>query len=53
VVASRERICQIHCTNEVGVWLEHDPKLNLPLDETGGSGWLVIERSSTPKIRAT
>lgn len=46
----RGRICQIHCTNEDGVWLENDPKIDLPkvkrtLDELGWSGWLVIERS--------
>jgi sugar phosphate isomerase/epimerase len=46
----RDRICQIHCTNEDGVWLEKDPKIDLPkvkqtLDEMGWSGWLVIERS--------
>jgi len=46
----RERICQIHCTNEDGVWLENDPKIDLPkvkltLDELGWSGWLVMERS--------
>lgn len=45
-----ERICQIHCTNEDGVWLEKDPKINLTkvkqtLDELGWSGWLVMERS--------
>ena len=33
-----------------GVWLENDPKIDLPkvkrtLDEMGWSGWLVIERS--------
>jgi L-ribulose-5-phosphate 3-epimerase len=46
----RERICQIHCTNQDGVWLENDPAIDLPgvkqtLDELGWSGWLVIERS--------
>lgn len=46
----RERICQIHCTNQDGVWLEHDPKIDLPavkrtLDALGWGGWLVIERS--------
>lgn len=46
----RERICQIHCTNEDGVWLEKDPKIDLPkvkriLDDLGWSGWLVMERS--------
>lgn len=46
----KDRICQIHCTNEDGVWLENDPKINLPqvkqaLDDMGWTGWLVIERS--------
>lgn len=46
----RDRICQIHCTNQDGVWLQNDPKVNLPeikrtLDDLGWSGWLVIERS--------
>lgn len=46
----KDRICQIHCTNQDGVWLENDPKMDLikvkqTLDEMGWSGWLVIERS--------
>jgi len=46
----RELICQIHCTNEDGVWLQNDPKVNLPkvkrtLDDLDWSGWLVMERS--------
>lgn len=46
----RERICQIHASNTDGVWLQHDPQVDLPtikatLDELGWSGWLVIERS--------
>jgi sugar phosphate isomerase/epimerase len=46
----RDRICQIHCTNQDGVWLEDDPAIELPavkrtLDELGWNGWLVIERS--------
>jgi L-ribulose-5-phosphate 3-epimerase len=46
----RDRIAQIHCTNEDGVWLEKDPKINLPevrktLEALGWSGWLVVERS--------
>ncbi|TAL02895.1 MAG: sugar phosphate isomerase/epimerase [Verrucomicrobia bacterium] len=51
---ARERLCQIHATNEDGVWLQNDPKLDLPkikrtLDELGWSGWLVIERSRDAK----
>lgn len=46
----RERICQIHCTNQDRVWLENDPQIDLPavketLDAMDWSGWLVIERS--------
>jgi L-ribulose-5-phosphate 3-epimerase len=46
----KDRICQIHATNEDGLWLENDPKVDLPkikqtLDEMGWSGWLVVERS--------
>jgi sugar phosphate isomerase/epimerase len=46
----KERICQIHCTDEDGVWLENNERLNMPevkeaLDDLGWSGWLVIERS--------
>ena len=50
----KDSICQIHCTNEDGVWLENDPKIDLPkikqtLDEMGWRGWLVIERSRDAK----
>ncbi len=50
----QDRICQIHCTNQDGVWLENDPKIDLPkvkrtLDDLGWSGWLVIERSRDAK----
>jgi sugar phosphate isomerase/epimerase len=46
----KERICQIHCTDEDGVWLENNKRLDMPrvkrtLDDLGWSGWLVIERS--------
>lgn len=46
----QDRICQIHCTNEDGVWLENDPQIDLPkikhaLDDMGWRGWLVAERS--------
>jgi L-ribulose-5-phosphate 3-epimerase len=45
---------QIHCTNEDGVCVENDPKIDLTkvkqtLDEMGWSGWLVIERSRDAK----
>lgn len=46
----KDRICQIHCTDQDGVWLENDPKIDMPkvkraLDDMGWSGWLVMERS--------
>lgn len=49
-ILGKDNICQIHCTDEDGVWLENNTRLNMPevkktLDELGWSGWLVIERS--------
>lgn len=46
----KDRICQIHCTDTDGVWLENNTRLNMQkvkqtLDEMGWAGWLVIERS--------
>jgi sugar phosphate isomerase/epimerase len=46
----RDRICQIHCTNQDGRRLQEDPQLDLrkvkdTLDEMNWSGWLVMERS--------
>jgi sugar phosphate isomerase/epimerase len=46
----KDRICQIHCTDEDGVWLENNKRLDMPavkqtLDEMDWSGWLVMERS--------
>ena len=45
-----DRICQIHASNQDGVWLEKDPAIDLPavkqtLDAMGWRGWLVVERS--------
>lgn len=50
----KDNICMIHCTNEDGVWLQNDPKIDLKaikktLDKMGWSGWLVIERSRDAK----
>jgi len=53
----KANIIQIHCTNDDGVWLQNDPKIDIKkikatLDKMGWSGWLVIERSrdaSDPK----
>jgi L-ribulose-5-phosphate 3-epimerase len=46
----KDRICQIHCTDEDGFLLEDNKRLDMPkvkqtLDDIGWSGWLVIERS--------
>ena len=46
----KDRICQIHATDQDGVWLENNPRIDVPkvketLDELDWSGWLVIERS--------
>jgi sugar phosphate isomerase/epimerase len=53
-ILGKHNIVQIHSTNEDGVWLENDPKINLvkvkqTLDDMGWSGWLVIERSRDAK----
>lgn len=53
-ILGRKNIIQIHATNEDGVWLENDAKIDLPevkktLDEMGWSGWLVVERSRDAK----
>ena len=49
-ILGSNRICQIHCTDEDGVLLENNLRLDMPkvrqtLDDMGWSGWLVIERS--------
>ncbi len=49
-ILGADRICQIHCTDTDGVWLENNPRIDMKkvketLDEMGWSGWLVIERS--------
>lgn len=46
----KDRVCQIHCSNTDGFWLQYDPQVNAPnlkaaLDEINWRGWLVIERS--------
>lgn len=46
----KDRICQIHCTDEDGVWLENNKRLDMSavkktLIEIGWQGWLVMERS--------
>ena len=49
-ILGRKNIVQIHATNEDGVWLQNDPKIDLKkvketLDNIGWKGWLVVERS--------
>jgi L-ribulose-5-phosphate 3-epimerase len=46
----KKNIVQIHCTNDDGVWLQNDPKIDMKavkrtLDDMGWKGWLVVERS--------
>ncbi|QJD97295.1 sugar phosphate isomerase/epimerase [Mucilaginibacter robiniae] len=50
----KKRICQIHCTDTDGVWLQNDPKIDMKkvrktLDKMKWNGWLVIERSRDAK----
>ncbi|MBD2757294.1 sugar phosphate isomerase/epimerase family protein [Spirosoma validum] len=49
-ILGKTRICQIHCTDEDGVWLQNNPRIDLKkvkqtLDDMHWKGWLVIERS--------
>lgn len=51
---SQKRICQIHCTDQDGVLLRDNERLDMPavkqtLDEMDWSGWLVVERSRDAK----
>jgi len=46
----KDRVCQIHLSNQDAHWLQNDTLVNAPeiksaLDEMGWQGWLVIERS--------
>ena len=49
-ILGKDYICQIHCTDVDGVWLQNNTRLDMKkvkrqLDKMGWSGWLVIERS--------
>ena len=49
-VLGKKNIIQIHCTNDDGVWLQNDPKIDMAkvkntLDKMRWKGWLVVERS--------
>lgn len=53
-ILGKKNIVQIHCTNDDGLWLQNDPKIDLKavrktLDDMGWRGWLVIERSRDAK----
>lgn len=53
-ILGKDRICQIHCTDEDGVWLQDNPRIDMPkvretLDEMGWGGWLVMERSRSAR----
>jgi L-ribulose-5-phosphate 3-epimerase len=50
----KKNIIQIHCTDDDGVWLQNDTKIDMrkvkqTLDKMKWSGWLVIERSRDAK----
>lgn len=49
-ILGRKRICQMHATDEDGVWLQNNTRLDMhkvkqTLADMGWEGWLVIERS--------
>ncbi len=53
-ILGAKNIVQIHCTDDDGVWLQNNTRLDMKkvkqtLDEMGWSGWLVIERSRDAK----
>ncbi len=53
-ILGKKNIIQIHCTDDDGVWLQNNTRLDMKkvkqtLDEMGWSGWLVIERSRDAK----
>jgi sugar phosphate isomerase/epimerase len=50
MILGKKEIVQIHCTDDDGVWLQNDTRLDMhkvkaTLDKMKWSGWLVIERS--------
>lgn len=53
-ILGKDRICQIHCTCNDGLWLQDDKRIDMmqvtkALDHMGWSGWLVMERSRSAK----
>lgn len=54
-ILGRDNIGQIHATNTDGLWLENDPKINMPsikktLDNMHWKGALIVERSRDTAI---
>lgn len=53
-ILGKDHIAQIHCTDEDGLWLQENKRLDLQavkrcLDRMDWKGWLVIERSRRPE----
>jgi sugar phosphate isomerase/epimerase len=53
-ILGKKYIIQIHCTDDDGVWLQYDSKIDMQavkktLDDMKWRGWLVIERSRDAK----
>jgi sugar phosphate isomerase/epimerase len=53
-ILGKKNIIQIHCTDDDGVWLQDNTRLDMhkvkaTLDKMKWSGWLVIERSRDSK----
>jgi sugar phosphate isomerase/epimerase len=53
-ILGRNNIIQIHCTDDDGVWLQNNTRLDMKkvkktLDKMKWKGWLVIERSRDAK----
>jgi len=53
-ILGKKYIIQIHCTDDDGVWLQYDNKIDMPavkktLDNMNWHGWLVVERSRDAK----
>ena len=53
-ILGKKYIIQIHCTDDDGVWLQNNTRLDMhkvkaTLDKMKWSGWLVIERSRDAK----
>ena len=53
-ILGKDNIVQIHCTDDDGVWLQNNTRLDMKevkktLDQMGWRGWLVIERSRDAK----